>query len=59
MNHEDLENTYATLALAIDKVGEENSALFLAKLVMLLAHKNGDAADVERCIAQAAASLPD
>ena len=57
MNHPDLENTYAALALKIDEVGEDNSELFLAKLVLLLAQKNGDADDVQRCINDAAASF--
>ena len=57
MKHEDLENIYAALAQKIDDVGEEQSELFLAKLVLLLAHKNGDAGEVQACIDDAAASL--
>ncbi len=57
MNHSDLENTYAALALKIDEVGEDNSELFLAKLVLLLAQKNGDSDDVQCCINDAAASF--
>ena len=57
MSHEDLENTYAALALKIDEVGEAQSELFLAKLVLLLAHKNGDADEVQALINDAAASL--
>ena len=57
MNHQDLEDTYASLALKIDEVGETRSELFLAKLVLLLAHKNGDAAEIRKCIDDAAASL--
>lgn len=59
MNHADLENTYAALALKIDEVGESQSELFLAKLVLLLAHKNGDADEVQALINEAAASLTD
>lgn len=54
MNHSDLENTYAALALKIDEVGEEKSELFLAKLVLLLAQRNGNAEDVQQCIDEAA-----
>lgn len=57
MNHTDLENTYAALALKIDEVGEAQSELFLAKLVLLLAHKNGDADEVQALINDAATSL--
>lgn len=57
MDHEDLESTYAALALKIDEVGEAQSELFLAKLVLLLAHKNGDADEVQTLINNAAASL--
>ncbi len=57
MNHPDLERIYASLALKIDEVGEEKSELFLAKLVLLLAQKNGDADDVLECIDDAAVSL--
>lgn len=57
MNHADLESVYASLALAIDDVGEEQSELFLAKLVLLLAQKNGDAIDIQKCIDDATLSL--
>ena len=57
MNHQDLENTYAALALKIDEVGETNSELFLAKLVLLLARKIGDADEVQKCIDDAAKSM--
>ena len=57
MNPEDLEKTYAALAVKIDEVGAEQSELFLAKLVLLLAYKNGDAAAVQECIDEAAAAL--
>lgn len=39
---DDLETVYELLAAAIDEVDEENESLFLAKLVMLLAHEMGD-----------------
>ncbi|MGB3244457.1 MAG: DUF2783 domain-containing protein [Sulfitobacter sp.] len=57
MNHADLEETYAALARKIDEVGTEQSALFLAKLVLLLAHKSGDIDEFRNCINSAAASL--
>lgn len=57
MNHQDLERTYESLAATIDTVGEANSELFLAKLVLLLAHHNGDADQVQTCIDDAAQSL--
>ena len=59
MNHPDLESTYASLALKIDEVGEKKSELFLAKLVLLLAQKNGNVDDVLKCIEEAAESLSD
>lgn len=57
MNERDLENVYAALATKIDEVGEGQSELFLAKLALLLAHRNGDVEDVRRCIDDAAVSL--
>jgi len=47
MNHTDLETTYESLALKIDQIGEKNSELFLAKLVLLLAHANGNVEHVQ------------
>ena len=57
MNHPDLERTYAALALKIDEVGESRSELFLAKLVLLLAQRNGDVDEVLECMDDAAVSL--
>lgn len=57
MKHADLETTYAALAEQIDAVGPDNTQVFLAKLVLLLAQKNGDLAEVKNCIDSAAASL--
>jgi len=57
MNHADLEKTYESLARKIDEVGEDKSELFLAKLVLLLAHANGDVEEVQRLIKDAAESL--
>jgi len=39
---EDLEDVYDLLSTTLDRVGEENHALFLAKLVMTMAHKCND-----------------
>ncbi len=57
MNHADLEKTYESLARKIDEVGHDNSELFLAKLVLLLAHANGNAIDVQQFINEAAESF--
>ncbi len=57
MNKQDLETVYAALAAKIDAVGDAQSELFLAKLALLLAHRIGNAEDVETCIDEAAASL--
>ncbi|MFK7997089.1 MAG: hypothetical protein AB8B87_23345 [Granulosicoccus sp.] len=57
MKHVDLEKFYESLALNIDSVGKANSELYLAKLVLLLAYRNGDANEVQKCIEYAACSL--
>ncbi|MGR8921220.1 MAG: hypothetical protein ACU85V_16515 [Gammaproteobacteria bacterium] len=57
MTNQDLEHVFTALADKIDEVGPANSELLLAKVVLLLAHRNGDAADVETCIEEAAASF--
>ena len=54
MTHQDLEKIYESLAQKIDEIGDGKSELFLAKLVLLLAHKYGDAEDVQQCINDAA-----
>lgn len=59
MIHADLERTYESLALKIDQIGEQKSELFLAKLVLLLAQKNGNVEEVLQCIEEAAESLSD
>lgn len=50
---EDLEQVYEHLAVAIDRAGEANEALFLTKLVMVMAHRAGDVLDFEACVAVA------
>ncbi len=57
MNHSALEDVYAALALKIDELGPENSELFLAKLALLLAQKNGDVDEIRQCINDAALSI--
>lgn len=57
MNHSYLEDTYAALALKIDVLGAKKSELFLAKLVLLLAQKNGDSDEVLMCINDASKPL--
>lgn len=39
---EDLEEVYDLLATTLDQVGEENHALFLARLAVTMAHKCND-----------------
>lgn len=59
MPFEDFENVYERLASAIDRAGPDNEALFLAKLVLLLAQCLGDAAVVATSIEAALRDLPD
>lgn len=47
---QDLEEIYDRVAAAVDAVGPEKEALFLAKLCLTLAHHVGDRATVERAI---------
>ena len=57
MIHSDLESTYETLALTIDKIGENNSERVLAKVALRLAQAIGDADKVHEHIQEAAASF--
>jgi len=54
---EDLERVYEQLAAAIDRAGQANEALFLAKLVMVMAHRAGGGLDFAACVATALDSL--
>lgn len=54
---EDLERVYEQLAAAIDRAGQANEALFLAKLVMVMAHRAGGGLDMEAWIATALENL--
>ena len=56
---EQLEIIYERLADAIDRAGRENEALFLTKLVLLLAQRQEDAAVVTASIEAAMRDLPD
>jgi hypothetical protein len=57
VNESDLEKTYEALAQKIDQVGAAQSELFLARLVLLLAHNNGDYEQVRQLIDDAAVSI--
>ncbi len=57
MPFEQLERAYLRLAEAIDQAGPEQEALFLAKLVLTLAHEHGDIDAFERCMAVALKDL--
>lgn len=52
-----LEETYRLLAEAIDNVGSEQEALFLTKLVMILANELGDLGLVRGAIENASEDL--
>lgn len=54
---DDLEKMYETLALAIDRVGPQDEALFLAKLALVLARLLGDPVRVAEAVALAEADL--
>jgi len=54
---EALERVYEQLAAAIDHAGEAHQALFLAKLVMVMAHRAGESLDFDACIATALENL--
>ena len=47
---ERLEIAYDAVADAVDRVGPEQEALFLAKLVLTLAHRLDNASEVTACI---------
>ena len=57
MAFEDLEKIYDRLAQILDEVGEEQHALLLAKLVMILAQKSGDPEMVEQALLNAREGL--
>ena len=53
----DLEAVYDSLAEAVTAAGADKEALFLTKLVLLLANASGDWAQVEQTIAEALCNL--
>lgn len=57
MSVSNLETVYDRLAETIDAVGREKEALFLAKLVLLLAQAQDDADKVLALIGEAARDL--
>jgi hypothetical protein len=54
----DVETAYELLARSIDVAGEENEALFLARLALLMAEKTGDIGLFEAAVREALAGLP-
>lgn len=46
----DLENLYDELATALDEAGPANANVFLAKLVLCMAHEWGDAPRISQLI---------
>lgn len=58
MPFEHMEGAYESLAQAIDTVGPANEALFLTKLVLLLAHRQGDIQAFHRAMKTAMQDLP-
>jgi hypothetical protein len=54
---DDLERAYETLAVAIDKAGSAQEALFLTKLALVMATRLAAPADFDECVAIALADL--
>ncbi|MBN8943241.1 MAG: hypothetical protein J0H01_27295 [Rhizobiales bacterium] len=52
-----LEQVYEQLAEAIDRAGEANEALFLTKLVMVMAQRAGEGLDFADCVKVAGEDL--
>jgi len=50
---QELERIYDLMAEAVDTVGRDKEALFLAKLSLALANRLGDEEQVRECIAAA------
>lgn len=59
MTQEELEEIHEALALAIDAVGERQSALFLAKLALALAETIGNTATVLAAIEECRTGVAD
>ena len=56
---EDLERAYEAMAHALDRAGPEREAVFLAKLVLTLAHKMDNVDTILDAIAIASQNLSD
>ncbi|MCZ8317125.1 hypothetical protein [Phreatobacter sp.] len=54
---EAMERLYEDLADAVDRAGPAQEAVFLTKLVMVMAHRAGDTLDFESCLAAALGNL--
>lgn len=54
---EAMERLYENLADAVDRAGPDNEALFLTKLVLVMAHRAGTSLDMDEAIATALARL--
>ena len=50
MPPEDFEAVYEALAAALDRAGADKHALYLTKVVLMLAHMSGDRAAVEAAL---------
>jgi hypothetical protein len=59
MPFEDLETAYETLAVAIDKAGAQQEALFLTRLALVLSHQLDDIAVFKSAIGAALEGLGD
>jgi hypothetical protein len=59
MPFEDLETAYETLAVAIDKAGAQQEALFLTRLALVLSHELGDITAFKSAIRTALEGLED
>ena len=57
MSFAGMEEVYEALALGVDLAGPEKEALFLMRLALLLAQRDGDAAAVKASIAAALEGL--
>lgn len=57
LSFEEMEVVYATLADAVDKVGEPSTPMFLTKLALLLSRELGNVDAVKAAISSAALDL--
>ena len=59
LSQSDLEDIYDELAEAIDRVGPDQEAIFLAKLALAFAHHLGDRALISSLIRDCEAPVPE